>query len=160
MPLAATTVTVAATPAYVPVLEPPATSYMLTTCALTSAWVGTAIPAEVRCAARTSRYLLKTLWQEVMGFLIAPLQQLKMLHSFVSPNFFMPGCGDVVAGKNAGYITSAEFGWSLGSPIALGWLPADTAQGDVVQVSCGGRVVDAEVMPDAVCDPTGSRIRT
>ena len=54
MPLAATTVTVAATPAYVAVLEPPATSYMLTTCALTSAWVGTAIPAEVRCAARTS----------------------------------------------------------------------------------------------------------
>ena len=65
-----------------------------------------------------------------------------------------------IAGKNAGYITSAEFGWSLGFPVALGWLPADTAQGDVVQVSCGGRVVDAEVMPDAVFDPTGSRIRT
>jgi glycine cleavage system aminomethyltransferase T len=64
-----------------------------------------------------------------------------------------------ITGKNAGYITSAEFGWSLGYPIALGWLPADTAQGDVVQVSCGGRVVDAEVMPDAVFDPTGSRIR-
>lgn len=64
-----------------------------------------------------------------------------------------------IAGKNAGYITSAEFGWSLGYPIALGWLPAEAAQGDVVQVSCGGRVVDAEVMPDAVFDPTGSKIR-
>ena len=64
-----------------------------------------------------------------------------------------------ISGKNAGYITSAEFGWSIGYPIAFGWLPADTAQGDVVQVSCGGRVVDAEVMPDAVFDPTGSKIR-
>jgi glycine cleavage system aminomethyltransferase T len=64
-----------------------------------------------------------------------------------------------IAGKCAGYITSAEFGWSIGYPIALGWLPADTAQGEVVQVSCGGRVVDAEVMPDAVFDPTGSKIR-
>ena len=64
-----------------------------------------------------------------------------------------------IAGKNAGYITSAEFGWSLGYPVALGWLPAETVEGDVVQVSCGGRVVDAEVMPDAVFDPTGSRIR-
>lgn len=65
-----------------------------------------------------------------------------------------------IAGKNAGYITSAEFGWSLGSPVALGWLPAETVQGDVVQVSCGGRVIDAEVKSDAVFDPTGSRVRT
>ena len=64
-----------------------------------------------------------------------------------------------ISGKNAGYITSAEFGWSIGYPIALGWLPADAAQGDVVQVSCGGRVVDAEVMADTVFDPTGSKIR-
>jgi glycine cleavage system aminomethyltransferase T len=65
-----------------------------------------------------------------------------------------------IAGRNAGYITSAEFGWSIGYPVALAWLPAETAQGDVVQVSCGGRVVDAQVMADAVFDPTGSKIRT
>lgn len=64
-----------------------------------------------------------------------------------------------IVGKNAGYITSAEFGWSLGFPIALGWLPIESIEGDVVQVSCGGRVVDAQVMSDAVFDPTGSRIR-
>ena len=62
-------------------------------------------------------------------------------------------------GKTVGYITSAEFGWSVGHPVALGWLPAEVSEGDAVQISCGGTTVNALVAPDAVFDPTGSRIR-
>jgi len=64
-----------------------------------------------------------------------------------------------MSGKNVGYITSAEFGWSVGHPVALGWLPAEIKEGDSVQISCGGTTVNAVVAPDAVFDPTGSRIR-
>ncbi|KGA17116.1 hypothetical protein GM51_11140 [freshwater metagenome] len=64
-----------------------------------------------------------------------------------------------IGDRNVGYVTSAEFGWSVGAPIALAWLPIGTNEGDTVSISCGGRVVHAEVMPDAVFDPTGSRIR-
>jgi glycine cleavage system aminomethyltransferase T/glycine/D-amino acid oxidase-like deaminating enzyme len=64
-----------------------------------------------------------------------------------------------MSGKNAGYITSAEFGWSVGHPVALGWLPAEIKEGESVQIHCGGTTVNAVVAPDAVFDPTGSRIR-
>jgi glycine cleavage system aminomethyltransferase T len=64
-----------------------------------------------------------------------------------------------MSGKNVGYITSAEFGWSVGHPVALAWLPIETKEGETVSIECGGRKVGAVVMPDAVFDPTGSRIR-
>jgi glycine cleavage system aminomethyltransferase T len=60
---------------------------------------------------------------------------------------------------NVGYVTSAEFGWSVGVPIALAWLPIDTKEGQSVSIACGGRKVSAVVMPDSVFDPTGARIR-
>jgi glycine cleavage system aminomethyltransferase T len=62
-------------------------------------------------------------------------------------------------GKTVGYITSAEFGWSVGHPVALGWFPAEVSEGDAVQISCAGATINAVVAPDAVFDPTGSRIR-
>jgi glycine cleavage system aminomethyltransferase T len=62
-------------------------------------------------------------------------------------------------GKTVGYITSAEFGWSVGHPVALGWLPAEVKEGEAVQISCAGTIINAVVAPDAVFDPTGSRIR-
>jgi dimethylglycine oxidase len=64
-----------------------------------------------------------------------------------------------IGDRNVGYVTSAEFGWSVGAPVALAWLPIGTNEGDTVSISCGGRKVGAVVMPDAVFDPTGSRIR-
>ena len=64
-----------------------------------------------------------------------------------------------MSGKNVGYVTSAEFGWSVGHPVALGWLPVEMAEGESVQIYCGGTTVNAVVAPDAVFDPTGSRIR-
>jgi glycine cleavage system aminomethyltransferase T len=84
------------------------------------------------------------------------LRTLKLLEVDVVPT---PGQPLFIAGKNVGYISSAEFGWSLGYPVALGWLPAQIAEGEIVEVSCGGRVIGAQVMADAVFDPTGSRIR-
>ena len=73
----------------------------------------------------------------------------------------VPTAGQPVSvhGKTVGYVTSAEFGWSVGHPVALGWLPADISDGEVVQISCGGKKIGAVVAPDAVFDPTGSRIR-
>jgi hypothetical protein len=38
-------------------------------------------------------------------------------------------------------------------------LPAEIKEGESVQISCGGTTVNAVVAPDAVFDPTGSRIR-
>ncbi len=64
-----------------------------------------------------------------------------------------------IGDQNVGYVTSAEFGWSIGAPVALAWLPIGTNEGDTVSISCGGRKVGAVVMPDSVFDPTGSRIR-
>jgi glycine cleavage system aminomethyltransferase T len=64
-----------------------------------------------------------------------------------------------MSGKNVGYVTSAEFGWSVGHPVALGWLPAGVKEGEVVQIHCAGTKVNAVVAPDAVFDPTGSKIR-
>jgi glycine cleavage system aminomethyltransferase T len=64
-----------------------------------------------------------------------------------------------IGDQNVGYITSAEFGWSIGAPVALAWLPIETKQGETVSIACGGQRVSAVVMPDAVFDPTGSRIR-
>ena len=64
-----------------------------------------------------------------------------------------------IGDRNVGYVTSAEFGWSVGAPVALAWLPIETKEGETVSISCGGRKVSAVVMPDAIFDPTGSRIR-
>jgi glycine cleavage system aminomethyltransferase T/glycine/D-amino acid oxidase-like deaminating enzyme len=73
----------------------------------------------------------------------------------------VPTAGQPISmqGKTVGYITSAEFGWSVGHPVALGWLPAEVSEGDAVQISCAGTIINAVVALDAVFDPTGSRIR-
>jgi glycine cleavage system aminomethyltransferase T len=73
----------------------------------------------------------------------------------------VPTAGQPISihGKTVGYITSAEFGWSVGYPVALGWLPADVAEGESVVISCAGTKINAVVAPDSVFDPTGSRIR-
>ncbi len=73
----------------------------------------------------------------------------------------VPTAGQPISidGKTVGYVTSAEFGWSVGHPVALGWLPNGVTEGELVQISCGGELANAVVAPDAVFDPTGSKIR-
>jgi glycine cleavage system aminomethyltransferase T/glycine/D-amino acid oxidase-like deaminating enzyme len=73
----------------------------------------------------------------------------------------VPTAGQPISidGKTVGYVTSAEFGWSVGHPVALGWLPNGVTEGESVQISCGGKLANAVIAPDAVFDPTGSKIR-
>lgn len=58
-----------------------------------------------------------------------------------------------------GNITSAEFGWSVGAPLAYAWLSMDVAEGDSVSVSCAGVEVPATVVADVQFDPQGTRLR-
>ena len=62
-------------------------------------------------------------------------------------------------GRAIGNITSAEFGWSVGAPLAYAWLPTDVAEGDSVTVSCAGIELPATVVADVQFDPHGDRIR-
>ena len=62
-------------------------------------------------------------------------------------------------GRAIGNITSAEFGWSVGAPLAYAWLPTDVAEGDSVTVSCAGIELPATVVADVQFDPSGERIR-
>lgn len=59
--------------------------------------------------------------------------------------------------KIVGYITSCEFGWSVGHPVAYAWLLPDA--GSQVEVLCAGEVVRGEVVADCVFDPAGQRLR-
>lgn len=63
--------------------------------------------------------------------------------------------GDAAVGS----VTSAEYGWTVGHPVAYAWLPTSLAHGDVVTVRSGGEVLPATVVTDAVFDPTGERLR-
>ena len=69
--------------------------------------------------------------------------------------------GDPVTrdGADAGYVTSAEFGPSVGRSIAFAWLPSDCAAGDRVEVASFDRRFGATVTEDPLFDPTGSRLR-
>ena len=60
-------------------------------------------------------------------------------------------------GHTVGYITSCEYGWSVGHPVAYAWL-SPTAGSDV-EIMCAGEVVRGTVTADATFDPEGSRIR-
>ena len=63
-------------------------------------------------------------------------------------------------GRPVGNVTSAEFGWSVGAPLAYAWLPIDVQEGEALAVSCAGVEVPATVVSDVQFDPTGSRIRS
>lgn len=84
------------------------------------------------------------------------LRTLKISNKEIVPTVSQPILQD---GKSVGYVTSAEYGWTIGAPIALGWLPITAAEGDVFNISCGGEKVEAEVVPDALVDPDGLKIR-
>jgi glycine cleavage system aminomethyltransferase T len=59
-----------------------------------------------------------------------------------------------------GNVTSAEFGWSVGAPLAYAWLPVGIAEGDAVAVSCAGVEFPATVVSDVQFDPAGTRLRS
>ncbi|CAG9992940.1 unnamed protein product [Clonostachys byssicola] len=65
-----------------------------------------------------------------------------------------------VDGRVVGYITTAAFGFSIGRPVALAYLPSAMKEGDAVDVEYFGRSVKATVTSDPVFDPENSRLQT
>ena len=84
------------------------------------------------------------------------LKTFKVLGNEVVPTVSQP---ILRSGKPVGYVTSAEFGWTINAPIALGWVPNDVSEGELFQISCAGQLLDAELTADALFDPQGLRIR-
>jgi glycine cleavage system aminomethyltransferase T/glycine/D-amino acid oxidase-like deaminating enzyme len=75
---------------------------------------------------------------------------------------------DVVMGKEpiwhdgrvVSYVTSANYGYSIGRGIVYGYLPTDTAnEGTPVEIEYFGRRLAATVAADPLFDPKGERLR-
>ena len=64
-----------------------------------------------------------------------------------------------VAGRPAGYVTSAAMGHTIGRPIAYAWLPPATAIGTRVEVEHRGERYPATVSAEPLVDPKGERLR-
>lgn len=82
------------------------------------------------------------------------LRTLKLADTGIIPTVGQPVRSN---GSIVGYITSCEYGWSVGYPVAYAWL--NPSAGTHVEVLCAGEVVPGEVVADCVFDPQGSRIR-
>ncbi|MGS0686246.1 GcvT family protein [Nakamurella sp. GG22] len=64
-----------------------------------------------------------------------------------------------VDGQAAGYVTSAAFGHTIGTPIAYAWLPAGLAVGDGVEIGYFGDRIAATVTAEPLVDPDMTRLR-
>ena len=64
-----------------------------------------------------------------------------------------------VDGKASGYVTSAAFGYTIGKPIAYGWLPSSVGEGQDVEIEYFGRRIPAKVTAEPLFDPKMSRLR-
>jgi glycine cleavage system aminomethyltransferase T len=62
-------------------------------------------------------------------------------------------------GVLSGYVTSAAFGYTVGRPVAYAWLPAETSEGDTVEIEYFGRRVAATVTAEPLVDPGMERLR-
>jgi glycine cleavage system aminomethyltransferase T/glycine/D-amino acid oxidase-like deaminating enzyme len=63
-------------------------------------------------------------------------------------------------GVGVGYVTSAAWGYTVGSGIAYAWLPASLAEpGQTVHIGYFGRRIPATVAAEPLYDPTMSRLR-
>ncbi len=66
----------------------------------------------------------------------------------------------LINGAKVGYVTSANFGYSVGKSVAYGYLPAQQATaGTRVAVRIFDREVEGAVSTEPLFDPTGSRLR-
>jgi glycine cleavage system aminomethyltransferase T len=63
-------------------------------------------------------------------------------------------------GRAVGYVTSADFGYTVGRQILLGWLPPElSAEGTQVDVDILGEHHGATVTHEPLYDPKGDRLR-
>ena len=66
-----------------------------------------------------------------------------------------------VDGRPVGYVTSAGFGYTIGSAIAYAWLPAESARpGQSVTIRYFGDAVPAVVATEPMFDPEMRRLRS
>ncbi|ANY07901.1 GcvT family protein [Pseudonocardia sp. HH130630-07] len=65
----------------------------------------------------------------------------------------------LVDGEPAGYVTSAAYGYTLGTPVAYAWLPAGLPVGAGVEIQYFDRRIPASVAAEPLFDPEMSRIR-
>ncbi len=60
-----------------------------------------------------------------------------------------------------GYVTSANYGYSIGKSLAYGYLPADyTVEGTRVAIEYFGRCYEATVSSEPLYDPKMVRLRS
>lgn len=64
-----------------------------------------------------------------------------------------------VAGRPAGYVTSAAYGYTLGRCVAYAWLPAHLTTGTTVHIEYFGDKIPATVADEPLFDPKMTRIR-
>ena len=64
-----------------------------------------------------------------------------------------------LAGRPAGYVTSAAMGYTLGRPIAYAWLPPTAMVGMRVDIEYFGERIPATVSEEPLVDPRGERLR-
>ncbi len=64
-----------------------------------------------------------------------------------------------VGGEPAGYVTSAAFGHTVHKPVAYAWLPATMEEGQKVQISYFGKMVEASIVSEPLVDPDMVKIR-
>ncbi|GAA5137774.1 GcvT family protein [Pseudonocardia adelaidensis] len=64
-----------------------------------------------------------------------------------------------LGGRPAGYVTSAAFGHTIGTPIAYAWLPASATPDTPVEIEYFGRRIPATVAAEPLVDPAMTRIR-
>ena len=66
----------------------------------------------------------------------------------------------LIDGKKVGYVTSANFGYTVGKSIAYGYLPAEqAAPGTRAAVRIFDREIEGAVTTEPIFDPAGERIR-
>jgi glycine cleavage system aminomethyltransferase T len=76
------------------------------------------------------------------------------------PGVVVMGSEPVWAGAPVGYVTSADFGYSLGRSIAYAWVPPENAGvGDRLEIEYFGRRYPATVTEEPLFDPAMKRMR-
>jgi glycine cleavage system aminomethyltransferase T/glycine/D-amino acid oxidase-like deaminating enzyme len=64
-----------------------------------------------------------------------------------------------IGGEVVSRLRSAAFGYTVRRTVGTAYLPADAAEGQPVEIDVLGERVSAEVAPDVLHDPSGSRLR-
>ncbi len=64
-----------------------------------------------------------------------------------------------VEGRPVGYVTSADYGYSVGRSIALAWMPSELGAGAAVEIGYFDRRLGATVAENVLFDPAGTRLR-